>query len=222
MSSWPIRTLSSAARASRRPARASRPFLAAGQKLPRNVFRYDPQADTYHCPAGDHLRRIGERRQKGRLQIIYQAQRCGSCALARLCFSNKQGLRRLYRDAQEALAEALARRQHTEAARGRLKRRRESVEPVIGNLKANRGYRRFRLHGLAQVRGEFTLMCIGHNLNKLYRFFEGLAAGLGAGMGPVLGALEALVEGLGAFFQRTKRRDGLRPSRWARYPIASV
>ena len=41
-------------------------------------------------------------------------------------------------------------------------------------MKSNLGFRRFSLHSLAQVRGEFTLMCIGHNLNKLYGLLGGL------------------------------------------------
>lgn len=43
-----------------------------------------------------------------------------------------------------------------------------TVEPAIGNIKENLGFRRFRLRGLSQVQGEFNLMCIAHNINKMY------------------------------------------------------
>ena len=56
----------------------------------------------------------------------------------------------------------------TEDAKQKLKLRSITVEPVIGNLKSNLGFRRFNLMGLLNVKGEFTLMCIAHNLNKLY------------------------------------------------------
>ena len=66
-------------------------------------------------------------------------------------------------------------------------------------MKSNLGFRRFSLHSLAQVRGEFTLMCIGHNLNKLYRLFGGLFYAFYMGLVErYKGALQA--------YQRTRRR----------------
>ena len=61
----------------------------------------------------------------------------------------------------------MSRRLAQAEARARLKRRRETVEPAIGKVKSNLGFRRFSLQALSQVRGEFTLMCLGPNLNKL-------------------------------------------------------
>ena len=45
-----------------------------------------------------------------------------------------------------------------------------TVEPVIGNIKFNLGYRYFLLRGLHNVKGEFNLMCIAHNLKKIASF----------------------------------------------------
>jgi transposase len=45
--------------------------------------------------------------------------------------------------------------------------RKETVEPVFGQCKEGRGLRRFRLRGLAKVRGEWALWCLTHNLRKL-------------------------------------------------------
>jgi transposase len=45
--------------------------------------------------------------------------------------------------------------------------RKETVEPVFGQLKDGRGLRRFRTRGLAKVRGEWALWCLTHNLRKL-------------------------------------------------------
>jgi len=50
------------------------------------------------------------------------------------------------------------------------KMRMYTVEPPFGNLKHNLGYRYFLLRGLEKVQGEFNLMCIGHNINKIYSF----------------------------------------------------
>lgn len=48
-------------------------------------------------------------------------------------------------------------------------RRKATVEPVFGQIKQIRGFRQFLLRGLAKVRGEWTLICLTHNLLKLYR-----------------------------------------------------
>jgi transposase len=44
------------------------------------------------------------------------------------------------------------------------------VEPVFGQIKGARGFRRFSLRGLRQVRGEWRLVCLTHNLLKLWRY----------------------------------------------------
>jgi transposase len=44
------------------------------------------------------------------------------------------------------------------------------VEPVFGQIKGARGFRRFSLRGLEKVRGEWRLVCLTHNLLKLWRY----------------------------------------------------
>ena len=48
-------------------------------------------------------------------------------------------------------------------------RRKETVEPVFGQIKNCRGFRQFLLRGLEKVQGEWSLMCTTHNILKLYR-----------------------------------------------------
>ncbi len=50
------------------------------------------------------------------------------------------------------------------------KKRMHTVEPPIGNIKFNLGYRYFLLRGLTKVKGEFNLMCIAHNLKKIVTY----------------------------------------------------
>ncbi len=42
--------------------------------------------------------------------------------------------------------------------------------PVFGQIKQGRGFRQFLLRGLEKVNGEWSLICTGHNLLKLFRF----------------------------------------------------
>mgnify|MGYP001558798979 CR=1 FL=1 len=46
--------------------------------------------------------------------------------------------------------------------------RKTSVEPVIGNIKENLGFREFLLRGLEKVKIELNLACIAHNLKKIH------------------------------------------------------
>lgn len=48
-------------------------------------------------------------------------------------------------------------------------RRKTTVEPVFGQVKQARGFRQFLLRGIGKVRAEWSLMCLTHNLLKLYR-----------------------------------------------------
>ena len=52
--------------------------------------------------------------------------------------------------------------------RERYKLRKQTVEPVFGQIKEARGFRRFLLRGAEKVRGEWTLVCTAHNLCKLW------------------------------------------------------
>ena len=48
-----------------------------------------------------------------------------------------------------------------------LKRRREDIEPVLGNLKRNLGFRRFNLRGKWKCELELGLFSIAHNFKKM-------------------------------------------------------
>jgi transposase len=49
-------------------------------------------------------------------------------------------------------------------------RRKVIVEPVFGQIKEGRGFRRFLLRGLQKIRGEWLLVCVTHNLLKIWRY----------------------------------------------------
>ncbi len=58
----------------------------------------------------------------------------------------------------------------TESGRALYARRKTIVEPVFGQIKEARGFRRFLLRGLTKVRGEWRLVCLTHNLLKIWRY----------------------------------------------------
>lgn len=66
--------------------------------------------------------------------------------------------------------EQMAAKLGTAAGRALYALRKTIVEPVFGQIKGARGIRRFLLRGLAKVRGEWRLICLTHNLLKLWRY----------------------------------------------------
>ena len=64
----------------------------------------------------------------------------------------------------------MRRKLRTKRGRQRYALRMETVESVFGQIKAGRGFRQFLLRGLGKVNGEWSLICTGHNLLKLFRF----------------------------------------------------
>jgi transposase len=52
----------------------------------------------------------------------------------------------------------------------RYAQRKTIVEPVFGQIKGARGFRRFSVRGLLKIGGEWSLICLTHNLLKLWRY----------------------------------------------------
>jgi DDE family transposase/transposase-like protein DUF772 len=51
--------------------------------------------------------------------------------------------------------------------------RKAIVEPVFGQIKQARGFRQFLLRGMEKVRAEWSLLCLTHNILKMYRVCYG-------------------------------------------------
>ena len=66
-------------------------------------------------------------------------------------------------------AERMRYKLRTPEGRAVYRRRKAIVEPVFGQIKEGRGFRRFLLRGLGKVSAEWKLLCATHNLLKLYR-----------------------------------------------------
>ena len=74
------------------------------------------------------------------------------------------------RDVPATAKERMAAKVRTPDGKALYARRKVIVEPVFGQIKEVRGFRRFLLRGLAKIRGEWRLVCLGHNLLKLWRY----------------------------------------------------
>jgi transposase len=63
----------------------------------------------------------------------------------------------------------MRRKLKTKAGKAVYAARKAIVEPVFGQIKQARGFRQFLLRGIDKVRGEWSLVCLTHNILKLYR-----------------------------------------------------
>ena len=63
----------------------------------------------------------------------------------------------------------MARKVRTKKGRATYSKRKHIVEPVFGQIKEARGFRRFSLRGLENVKYEWDIVCLSHNLLKVFR-----------------------------------------------------
>lgn len=68
------------------------------------------------------------------------------------------------------IKERMARKLRTVKGRLIYRRRKEIAEPVLGQIKQARGYRQFSLRGFGKVAAEWLVICLTHNLLKLFRW----------------------------------------------------
>lgn len=78
-------------------------------------------------------------------------------------------------EASETPKEAMSRKLRTASGRQLYAARKHIVEPVFGQIKRVRGFRKFLLRGLELVSAEWQLICLTHNLLKIWRFVFRLA-----------------------------------------------
>jgi transposase len=140
---------------------------------PFNVdnLHYNPKTDTYTCPIGQEMTYIGDKKRKtanGFIQThrLYQAKNCEGCPMRGPCHKSRdnriiQRSQNLNRHRQK-IKELLLSEEGIERRKQRWK-----VEAVFGNIKQNKGFRRFFLRGIEKVNTEFGLIALAHNLQRL-------------------------------------------------------
>lgn len=136
----------------------------------RSRFTRDEAQDCFICAAGQKLpfSHMQKRNNKEPLRM-YRCRDSADCPLRGQCTKNRMGRTIAlypYFKEQNAMREKLK----TESAKRIYRKRQVIVEPVFATLKLAMGFTRFLLRGLQKVRGEFTLVCIAHNIRKLSNY----------------------------------------------------
>lgn len=138
----------------------------------KHHFYYNLELDCYYCPMGQKMTNIGKKTNQTKTGFkqtlhLYQAQNCNGCPLRSRCHKAKgnriiQVNHNLNRHKQKARDKLMS----PKGIKHRSQRP-QDVEAVFGNIKQNKGFRRFMLRGLEKVEIEVGLLAIAHNLAKI-------------------------------------------------------
>lgn len=138
---------------------------------PFHKSKFTCKGNTFICPGSKVLNCVGKETVNGTTYSLYQCRDCRSCQHYGQCTTNKKG-RTIHISEHQNLIERMRHKLSTKEGRDIYSRRKSSAETAIGNLSQNMGFRGFLLRGLKKVKGEFSLMCIAHNLRKIARFVK--------------------------------------------------
>src|SRR5207245_349302 len=134
-------------------------------------FEWLPELETYRCPAGHLLKRVGREtcgRSGGREEVVVRygvkAVTCQACPLRPQCTTSHKVGRSLRRSEHEELILAHQAWMETASAKAAYRLRKQTIELVFATLKEHRGLRRCSGHGLVRVRTELALEGLVHNL----------------------------------------------------------
>jgi len=139
-----------------------------GALFDRSKSTYQPESDTFLCPADQPLARKQLSRKDRAVYYAGQPEVCGSCALKSRCTtgSRRSVTRHLHDEALQRM------RQRTTPELMQL--RRSTVEHPFANLKYRIfGHPRFLLRGLRGARTEISLGVAAYNLKRMQNILGG-------------------------------------------------
>lgn len=140
-------------------------------------FEFNQEENYFECPVGKKLNYIKQKKYRNRLVSIYTCKECNNCHYFGKCTTDKNG-RSIWVSEYAHLVKKMRQKLSTPEGKKIYGLRKITVEPVLGNLSQNLGFREFLLRGLQKVKGEFSLMCIAHNLLKIAKFIRQMGVSL--------------------------------------------
>ena len=130
----------------------------------KDEFKYDPETDSFTCPAGQRLTPYSSSALRQLKKINYANRKaCRDCPLRARCTDNQfRTVSRLENEAVlDRMQERLAKRPEV------LDQRRETVEHPFGSIKQWMNQGAFLMRGLEKVRAEFSLTALAYNIRRV-------------------------------------------------------
>ena len=137
---------------------------------PQNLF-YNAELDFLVCPMGQRMEKKYVKKSKTdngfeQTSTIYEAKNCEGCPLRAMCHKSKENRQIAINHKLNTLKATVKERLTSDKGKEIYKKRCIEPEPVFGNLKQNKGFRRFTLRSIPKVSIEFGLYAIAHNFAK--------------------------------------------------------
>jgi Transposase DDE domain len=133
-----------------------------GTLFDRSVFLYQPESDSFQCPAGKTLHRKQLHRKDRTVYYQASATDCGSCSLKPRCTASARRMLSRHMD-DDALN-----RMHQRATPELMRLRRSTVEHPFGTLKYRIfGHPRLLLRGLSGAKTGIGIAVMAYNLKRL-------------------------------------------------------
>ena len=149
---------------------AQRKKNGAPPKFSKDEFTWLPKEETYECPAGHRLKRLGrERRMRAGGQEETQVrfgcagETCAACPLRARCTDIRKG-RQIRRSEHEELIQAHRAKMKTPEAKSLSRLRGQTAERGFADLKEHRGVRRISGRGLHVAHTDVGLSFVLNNL----------------------------------------------------------
>jgi transposase len=132
-------------------------------------FTYQPESNSYRCPAGEQLNYVGLNVRNRAHAYIGSGKRCGACSQKAQCTSGRYKYLAIHMD---ETARQRARQLVNTPEFAKAQRERKKVEALFAELKNQIGLRRLRLRRLKFVREQFFLAAVAQNIKRLVRFLS--------------------------------------------------
>lgn len=142
-----------------------RPNKPAGY-LPKRLYEYQPEHDTYRCPEGQELIYSTTDRQ-GYRHYKSDPHLCRQCPRLNQCTRNAKQQKTLTRHVWEDAKDRVNKRRLTDHGKKLYKRRKETVERSFADAKQLHGHRYAKMRGLEKVREQCLLAAACQNMKKI-------------------------------------------------------
>jgi len=132
---------------------------------PKEAFSYDPDSDTFTCPAGQILRKRNYHKKRNHYEYKASAKTCAQCELREKCTKAKNG-RTLKRHARQKDLETIVKLSKSRQAKKDLKTRQHLSERSFARAKRY-GYQRARWRRLWRMEIQDFLIAAIQNITVL-------------------------------------------------------
>lgn len=132
----------------------------------KREYKYDPETDTYRCPANQIIFYRGTNRN-GYREYVSDATECAGCPHRAQCTQSRNHQKLITRHVWQGFKEEIDANRLTDLGKRLYAPRKETVERSFADAKALHGHRYARFRGLAKVQAQCLLSAACQNMKKM-------------------------------------------------------